>query len=322
MTDEYLYPAIEPYDSGWLETESPHRIYFETCGNRDGIPVVFLHGGPGSGCSPAHRRFFDPRRYRIILLDQRGAGRSEPAGCLDNNTTQALVDDLERLRARLGIDNWLLYGGSWGATLALLYAQQYPRRVLGLILRGVFLARQRDVAWVYGAEGVSRLFPADYAPFINHLPASERGSPVVAYQRLFTGCDHSAREAAAQRWHDWEARVVRQFLPPAPETAPMSATEKLRRAVIISHYACHDFFLGRDGVPLRLEQLQDKPGIIIHGQRDLVCPMEAAWTLHRAWARSELRIVEEGGHVAAEPAIGRALVKALVEVAARLACGD
>jgi proline iminopeptidase len=319
MADEYLYPAIEPYNCGWLAVEAPHRIYFEECGNRSGIPVVFLHGGPGSGCSPAHRRFFNPQRYHSVLFDQRGAGHSEPAGCLDKNTTQDLLRDLERLRTHLSIDSWLLYGGSWGATLALLYAQQHPQRVLGLVLRGVFLARQRDVAWVYGREGVSRLFPRDYDPFIDYLTPYGSDDPIAAYHRLLTTGEPAVREAAARCWHAWEARVVRQFLPPVPQTELSDSKEMLRRALIVSHYASHDFFLGRNGLPLHLEQLQEKPCIIIHGQRDLVCPLEAAWTLHHAWPRSELRIVEEGGHVAAEPAIGQALVKAFDEMAMRLA---
>lgn len=318
MSYVYLYPEIEPYASGMLEVAAPHQLYFEQCGNPGGLPVVFLHGGPGSGCSPAHRRFFDPARYRSILFDQRGAGRSEPAGCLENNTTQALVDDLERLRSHLGIDRWLLYGGSWGATLGLLHARQYPQNILGLVLRGVFLARRRDVVWVYGPEGVGRLFPREYEAFIGELVVSERADPVAAYYRRFTENEPASRERAALRWHAWESRVVRQFLPPEPETGQPDPTETLRRALIVSHYARHDFFLGRDGVALQFEELRSKPCVIIHGQRDLVCPLEAAWRLHRAWPRSELRIVEEGGHVAAESAIGAALVKTLDDMAARL----
>jgi proline iminopeptidase len=318
MSDEHLYPELAPYDCGMVEVEISHRLYFEQCGNPRGIPVVFLHGGPGSGCSPAHRRFFDPTHYRIVLFDQRGAGRSQPAGCLEENTTQALVGDMERLRAHLRIDHWLLYGGSWGALLALLYAQQYPQRVLGLVLRGVFLARSRDLAWFYGGEGVGRIFPQEYASFLGHLKPAERAEPVAAYYRLFTQADPASREVAARHWRDWEARVVRQFLPPEPKDEPPEPEENLRRAVIVSHYAYHDFFLGSDGVSLDFQRLRDKPCVIVHGQRDLVCPLEAAWTLHQAMPQSELRIVTEGGHVAAEPPIGHALVTALNEMAVRL----
>lgn len=304
-----------------LEVEAPHRLYVEQCGNREGIPIVLLHGGPGSGCAPAQRRFFDPARYRIILFDQRGAGRSEPPGCLDNNTTQALVDDLECLRSHLGLDHWLLYGGSWGATLAALYARRYPQRTSGVVLRGVFLARTRDVVWVYGSEGVGRLFPREYERFLEELTILERGDPVTAYYQRFTEHEPANRERAARRWHAWESRVVRQFLPPQPQTEQLDPAEMLRRALIISHYARHEFFIGRDGVPLQFEALRDKPCIIIHGQRDMVCPLESAWTLHRAWPQSELRVVEEGGHVTAEPAIGAVLVRAFDELAARLERG-
>jgi proline iminopeptidase len=318
MSNDYLYPELDPYDYGRLEVEAPHRLYFEQCGNRHGIPVVFLHGGPGSGCSPAHRRFFDPKHYRIILFDQRGAGRSTPAGCLDSNNTQALVDDLEGLRMHLDIDRWLLYGGSWGTTLALLYAQQYTQSVAGLVLRGIFLARLRDVEWVYGQQGVARLFPREYESFINHLAPQERVDPVGGYYRLFMQDEPTIRALATRQWHDWEARVVRQFLPPAADSGSLELKDMLRRAAIVGHYAHHGFFLGHDGVPLRFDQLRAKPCIIVHGQRDLVCPLEAAWTLHHAWSQSELRVVTQGGHVAAEPSIGKALVTAFDDMAGRL----
>jgi proline iminopeptidase len=323
VSDEYLYPAIDPYACGMLDTQAPYRLYFELSGNPDGIAVVFLHGGPGSGCSPAHRRFFDPDRYRIVLFDQRGSGRSEPKACLENNTTQALIGDLERLRTHLQIDRWLLYGGSWGATLALLYAQRHPHKVLGLVLRGVFLARSRDLAWFFGPDGVARIFPQDYQSFISHLAAPDRADPVGAYYRLFTAGVAEIRETAVRRWHAWETRVVRQFLPPEPASIELPDTnEMLRRALIVSHYALHRFFLGGGGVSLQFGQLQYQCCVIIHGQRDLVCPLEAAWTLHHAWLRSELRIVREGGHVAAEPAIGQAVVQAFDDMAARLAADD
>jgi proline iminopeptidase len=318
MTDEHLYPAIEPYDCGMLDVESPHRLYYEQSGNPYGIPVVFLHGGPGSGCAPAHRRFFDPRRYRIVLFDQRGAGRSEPAACIENNSTQSLVNDLELLRAHLRIERWLLYGGSWGATLALLYVQRHVERVSGMVLRGVFLARARDVIWVYGGDGVARLFPREYELFITHLAPADRASPVAAYRRLFMDDDAAIREAAACQWNAWESRVVRQFLSPEPEARPLDMQEMLRRARIVSHFAANDFFLGGKGMPLQFDRMSKIPSLIVHGQRDLVCPLEAAWTLHGALPNSELRIVEEGGHVASEPPIGRALVAAFDEMAGRL----
>lgn len=318
MIDESLYPELEPYDCGMLEVETPHRLYFEQCGDPNGLSIVFLHGGPGSGCAPGHRRFFNPNYYRIVLFDQRGAGRSQPTGYLDSNNTQALVQDLERLRAHLGIDRWLLYGGSWGATLALLYAQQYPQRIIGLVLRGVFLARSRDIVWVYGPDGVGRLFPREYESFITHLSPSDRADPIAAYYHLFTHAEPALRESAARQWYAWESRVVRQFRLESEGESP-DIEEMLRRATMISHYAYHDFFLGRDGVPLCFERLREKPCVIVHGERDLVCPLEAAWTLHRAWPESELHIVAEGGHVASELVMARALVEAFDDLAVRLA---
>lgn len=319
VSAQYLYPEIEPYASEMLDVEAPHRLYVEQCGNPDGIPVLFLHGGPGSGCGPGHRRFFDPDVYRIVLMDQRGAGRSRPSGCLEGNDTQALLHDLEQLRARLDIERWLLCGGSWGATLALLYAMRWPRQASGLVLRGAFLARRRDLIWFYGADGVGRLFPREYASFIDHVSPSERTDPVAAYRRLLDAPEKNLRTAAARRWNAWEARVVRQFLPAEDNTDMPDIDEIERRAAIVNHYAWHKFFLGDEGVPLNFETLTDKPCVIIHGQRDLVCPLEAAWTLHRAWPGSELRVVAQGGHVANEPAIGKELVRVFDRIPARLA---
>ncbi|MGI8738383.1 MAG: prolyl aminopeptidase [Gammaproteobacteria bacterium] len=319
MSDQYLYPAIEPYASGMLDVEQPHRLYYEQCGNPDGIPVLFLHGGPGSGCAPGHRRFFNPAIYRIVLIDQRGAGRSHPAGCLKNNNTQALLADLERLRSHLDIEQWLLYGGSWGATLALLYLRRWPRRVAALVLRGTFLARLRDLAWFYSKDGVGRLFPQDYASFIEHLPEPERASPVSEYHRLLHAPEQSVQMAAARGWNAWETRVVRQFMPTRNNKAgSMDADEIHRRAAIVNHYAHYKFFLGGEGVPLDFEVLNDKPCTIVHGQRDLVCPLESAWTAHRALPGSELRVVEAGGHVANDPAIGKVLVQVFDQMATRL----
>lgn len=311
--DAYLYPEIDPYESGLLDVQKPHRLHFEQCGNPNGIPVLFLHGGPGSGCAPGHRRFFNPEVYRIVLFDQRGAGRSQPAGCLENNNTQALLEDLERLRAHLRIDRWLLYGGSWGATLALLYARQQPHHVSGLVLRGAFLARHRDLVWFYGADGVGRLFPREYESFINHLTPLVRTEPVAAYNRLLTSADSAVRLAAARQWNAWESRVIRQFLP-SGTTSSLPDAEIQRRASIVNHFAYHEFFLDRKGIPLPLDALRDMPCVMIHGQRDLVCPLETAWTLHRALPQSSLRIIDTGGHVANEPVIGEALVTVFNEM--------
>lgn len=313
-----LYPTKDSYRASFLPVDHSHKLYFEEYGNPDGLPVIFLHGGPGSGCSSWQRQLFDPERFRVVFLDQRGAGRSEPAGCLENNTTQALVADLESLREELGIERWALFGGSWGATLALVYAQQYPRRVTAMVLRGIFLARRRDAGWFFGPDGVARLFPKQYEQFLAPLNDSERGDPVPAYYKRLTGEDENLRHAAARAWGDWEGFIACYNLPPEKDSAPPDPAETLRRARIVSHYTAHDFFLGPEGALGEVEKIQAIPGAIIHGRRDLVCPLESAWTLHRAWPRAALTLVKDGGHVASQASMTAALLRSLKELADRL----
>lgn len=306
-----LYPLIEPFASGYLGVGGPHRLYYEQSGNPQGIPVVCLHGGPGSGCSPWLRCFFDPERFHTILYDQRGAGKSQPQACLESNTTESLLADLETLRSRLGLRRWIVFGGSWGATLALLYAQTCREPVIGLVLRGVFLARRRDQAWFFQGEGVARLFPEAYEAFLEGLNADERIDPVMAYQQRLTGHDPDARHAAALAWHAWEHAIVSHSLQTDGKANQPDADVLAVRATIACHYARHDYFLGDDGVLADINRLSKVPGVIVHGRRDLVCPLESAVTLHRAWPVSRLAILDNCGHPAAEAEMQDALIGAI-----------
>lgn len=312
-----LYPEIEPYATHRLKVDGPHELYLEECGNRNGLPVLFVHGGPGAGCEPYHRRFFDPNTYRIVLFDQRGAGRSTPHASLENNTTQDLIADMERIRALLGIERWVLFGGSWGSTLALVYAETHPARVLGLIVRGVFLCRPWEIRWFY-QEGASRLFPDYWQDFIAPIPQEERHDLVAAHYRRLTGDDEVARMHSAKAWSLWEGRTA-TLLPNrsvveffgSPHTA-------LSLARIEAHYFFHDAFLAPDQILRDAYRLKDIPGYIVHGRYDIVCPVQSAWDLHRAWPRAKLEIVPDAGHSAAEPAITHALVIATHDLAQRL----
>lgn len=312
-----LYPEIEPYATHRLRVDDPHELYLEECGNPNGLPVLFLHGGPGAGCEPYHRRFFDPNAYRIVLFDQRGAGRSRPHASLEHNTTQDLVADIERIRTLLGIEQWVLFGGSWGSTLALVYAETHPQRVLGLIVRGVFLCRPWEIRWFY-QEGANRLFPDHWQEFIAPIPEHERHDLVAAHYRRLTGADEVARMHSAKAWSLWEGRTA-TLLPNrsvidffgSPHTA-------LSLARIEAHYFYHDAFLAPDQILREAYRLKDIPGYIVHGRYDVVCPMQSAWDLHRAWPRAQLEIVPDAGHSAAEPGITHALVIATYELAQRL----
>ena len=312
-----LFDAIEPYATHTVPVSAGHRLYVEECGRRDGIPVVFVHGGPGAGCEPWHRRFFNPEVYRIILFDQRGCGRSVPHAELDGNDTASLVADMEAIRELLGIERWVVFGGSWGSTLGLVYAETHPECVLGLILRGIFLCRPRDIHWFY-QEGASFLLPERWQDFLAPIPERERGDLVSAYYRRLTGRDEVARMAAAKAWSLWEAHAS-TLLPKAavvdhfgnPHTA-------LSLARIECHYFMHDSFLQQDQILDNVHRLRDIPGVIVHGRYDVVCPVEQAWLLQRAWPGAELRVVPDAGHSALEPGIVDALVRATEQTAMRL----
>lgn len=311
-----LYPPSTPYRTHTIAVSGEHRLYVEECGRPDGLPVVFVHGGPGAGCEPWHRQFFDPERYRIVLFDQRGCGRSLPHATLKGNTTRELVSDLENIREELGIGRWLVFGGSWGSTLGLVYAQTHPERVLGLVLRGIFLCRPRDIHWFY-QEGASYLLPDYWEDFLQPVAEPERADLVGAYYRRLTGDDEVARMAAARAWSLWEGRastllprdsVVDHF------TNPHTA---LSLARIECHYFMHDSFLETHQVLNNVGRISDIPGVIVHGRYDVVCPVEQAWALHAAWPQSRLQIIPDAGHSAAEPGIVDALVTATDQFAVR-----
>jgi proline iminopeptidase len=289
--------------------DPPHVLNVEECGSPQGLPVVFLHGGPGAGCEPYHRQFFDPEAYRIVLFDQRGSGRSTPHAEVDGNTTQALVADMERIREHLGIERWMVFGGSWGAALALAYAETHPERVLGLILRGVFLGRPADIGWLY-REGASRVFPDYWADFVHPLPAAERGDLLRAFHRRLMGHDEVARMAAAKAWALWEART--SSLRTRPETIgyfsqPYTALSLARIEV---HYFVNGCFLEHNQILEHASRLTHIPATIVHGRYDMVCPLDNAWELHQALPQANMQVIADAGHSASEPAIIDALVQA------------
>jgi proline iminopeptidase len=305
-----LYPHLEPYRQGRLRVSGGHELYFEESGNPEGKPVVFLHGGPGGGTEPKHRRFFDPARYRIVLLDQRGCGRSTPFASLEENTTWHLVSDLETLRQQLGIERWQVFGGSWGSTLALAYAQTHPERVSELVLRGIFLIRREEIRWFY-QEGASWIFPDAWQEFLEHIPSTERGDLLHAYYRRLTSPDPAVQRAAAKIWSVWEGRT--SCLLPNPELIARTGGDafSLAFARIEAHYFVHDAWLeGARALLANAERLRGIPGIIVQGRYDIVCPLKSAWDLRQGWPEADLRIVPDAGHAASEPGIVHELVTA------------
>ncbi len=313
-----LYPEISPYKQHRLDVGGGHSLYLEESGNPEGVPVIFLHGGPGSGCNENHRRYFDPRRYRVVIFDQRGCNRSTPRGGTAENSTPDLLDDLERIRTLLGIRRWLVYGGSWGATLGLLYAESCPEQVLGMILRGVFLARQRDLAW-FAVDGANRLFPDQWEKFLQALPESARNDPVHACYEFMHGDDAALREQVARAWADWSGRVVTFQMPVLPATGEAPDLARMVDEVRIeTHYAMNRYFMAENQILDQLDRLPKVPVHLIHGRRDLTCPLESSWSLHRAIPGSELTIVANGGHLAGESTMTDALVCATDAMAGRL----
>lgn len=307
---EILYPEIEPFERGKLRVSEMHDLYYEVSGNPRGKPVVFLHGGPGGGTEPRHRRFFDPEVYKIILFDQRGCGKSTPHASLVDNTTWHLVQDIEKLREHLGIDRWQVFGGSWGSTLALAYGQKHRNRVTEMVLRGIFTFAQDEMDWFY-RTGTAVLFPDAYAEFIGALPQDERDDPVRSYHARLTSADAEIRAAAARAWSIWECRVA-TLLPDHDLVSHCDdAGFSLAFARIECHYFVHGGFLETpDQLLEQVGRIRDVPATIVHGRYDVICPMRNAWRLHRAWPESQLVIVPDAGHSANEPGITRALVEA------------
>ncbi|MDN5849516.1 MAG: prolyl aminopeptidase [Nitrococcus sp.] len=307
------FPSISPYRSGFLHTPDGQQIHFEESGSPAGLPVVIVHGGPASSTQPYRRRFFRPAVYRIIDFDQRGCGRSRPQGVLLRNTTAHILDDMEALRDYLGIERWVVFGGSWGATVALCYTQCYPERVRALLVRGSLLGRARDLEWFFGARGVASILPEAYQRFLAPLPAASRDRPVPAYLELLTSSAQDIRKAAAAAWAHWEASVVSwpHYKEPICALDPSPRAQDPDRYAIAAMYAHNSFFLEPACGALHDTQcLYNVPGFIIHGRLDLVCPVENAATLHQAWPNAKLKVIEEAGHLDIEPPVVAALVAA------------
>jgi proline iminopeptidase len=304
------YPPIEPHRTGRLRVSGGHELYFEESGNPHGKPVVFLHGGPGFGTEPNHRRFFDPKAYRIVLFDQRGCGKSTPHASLEANTTWHLVADVERLRQELGVDRWQVFGGSWGSTLALAYAQTHPERVTELVLRGIFLVRKQEIDWFY-QRGTSALFPDAFEAYLEPIPPEERGDLLHAFHRRLTDADPVVRLRAARAWSTWEGSTSSLLVNRALVERTAGDEVALALARIECHYFVHGAWLDapRDLLS-NVDKIRHIPAVVVQGRYDAVCPMESAWALHRAWPEASLRIVADAGHAASEPGTLHELISA------------
>jgi proline iminopeptidase len=304
-----LYPPINPLETGRLAVDGRHELYWEISGSAEGRPVLFLHGGPGAGASPEHRRFFDPRHYRIVIFDQRGSGRSTPLGTLDDNTTGHLIADIEALREHLGIARWTVFGGSWGSTLALAYAQEYPDSVEALVLRGIFLCRPAEIDWFL--YGIRNVFPEAWQRFAGFLPEPERDDLLGSYHRRLTDPDPAVHLPAARAWSTYEGSC--STLLPSPETVAAFGEDRmaLGLARIEAHYFANRIFLPENSLLERIDQVRAIPAVIIQGRYDMVCPIVTADDLHRAWPEADYRVVPDAGHSAMEPGIRRALIAAM-----------
>lgn len=310
---QYLYPPIEPYDYRVLDTGDGHHIYVEQCGNPKGVPVIVFHGGPGGGCSPAMRRYFDPDVYRVILFDQRGCGRSRPHASVVDNTTWDLVADIEMIRNQLGIDQFIVFGGSWGATLALIYAISHPERVSYLVLRGVFMMTQVELDWFYGG-GAGQFWPETWARFRDLIPENERGDMIAAYHSRLFGGDLREEIKFAQAWSAWENALASVNSSGYGGEAPGDYARAFAR--LENHYFVNAGFLSEDGWILKnVDRISEIPGIIVQGRYDMICPPQRAWELAQAWQNVELKMIRNAGHALSEPGISAALVSAMDTIA-------
>lgn len=305
-----FFPEIEPYKTHRLKVSDVHDLYIEEVGNPKGQPIVFLHGGPGAGLSTKHRRFFDPKHYRIILFDQRGAGKSKPHANLEDNTTWDLVSDIEKIREFLGVQKWVVFGGSWGSTLAIAYAETHPEKVAGLILRGIFLCREEEIEWFY-QKGCEWIFPDQWEKYVGFIPENERHQMVKAYYKRLTSDDSKIRLEAAKRWSTWEGSTIK--LIQDPET--VSTFEEEQMALSIARIECHFFinkcwFESNNQLIENINKIRHIPAVIVHGRYDVVCPVKNAWDLHKAWPEAKLEIIADAGHAADEPGILDGLVRA------------
>ncbi|WP_291297193.1 prolyl aminopeptidase [Elioraea sp.] len=309
-----LYPDIAPFDSGYLPLDHGHTMYWEQVGHDAGLPLLFLHGGPGAGAGAVHRRFFDPRRFKVVIFDQRGSGRSRPLGSIVANDTQRLVEDIERLRAHLGIERWLVFGGSWGSTLGLAYGQAHPDRVTGFVLRGIFLGRRREIAWFM--EGLARFFPETWGAFARHAGVAEGDGQALldAYRRLLDDPDPKVHLPAARAWSTYEGSC--STLVPSPETVASFAEDRtaLGLARIEAHYFAHDLFLPEGGLLGGMGRIAHLPAEIVQGRYDMICPPESAFALAETWPMARLTMVPDAGHSALEPGIRTALLAAVERI--------
>ena len=306
---DVLYPPIEPHTTGMLQVSDVHTIAWEQSGSADGIPVVVIHGGPGGGGQPSYRQYFDPAAFNIIQFDQRGCGKSTPYAELEGNNTQASVSDLEALRAHLGLEKWHVFGGSWGSTLSLIYAQHHPERVMSLVLRGIFMCRKSELHWFY-QDGASHLFPDAFEPYRNHIPTEEQSDLISAYYKRLTSDDVEVRRAAAKEWTRWEMATSRLF----PDPEYLEKADDLDFAVAFARIECHYFINGifvEEGFILkRAKTIEHIPTVIVQGRYDVVCPPRSAWELHKAMPHSRLVMVPDAGHSMGEVSIARELVAA------------
>lgn len=303
-----LYPHIKPYVQHSLYVDDTHTLHVEECGSPNAIPVLFVHGGPGAGTEAYHRRFFNPDKYRIVLFDQRGCGKSTPHASLKNNTTQHLVSDIEHIRQKLGIEQWIVFGGSWGSTLALVYAQAHPDRVKALVLRGIFLCRKKEIDWFYELGGASKIYPDYWQDFIAPVPEGKRNDIVNTYYQIFTGSNEIARLAAAKAWSIWEGKTATLTAKKEVIDHFSHTHTALSVALIECHYFVNNAFLEPDQIIRNVDVIRHIPAYIVQGRYDMICPMESAWELHQAWPEAEFNIIPEAGHAAAEAGITSALV--------------
>jgi proline iminopeptidase len=308
------FPAIRPYSSETIAVTPPHELYVEESGNPDGIPVLFVHGGPGGGTRTSDRCFFNPEKYRIILFDQRGSGQSTPHALLENNNTQALIEDIETIRTSLNIDRWVVFGGSWGSTLGLLYAQAYPELVMGLILRGIFLCRDEDIHWFY-QKGASHVFPDYWQQYLQVIPPAERADMLGAYYKRLTGDNEIERMAAAKAWSIWEGRCATLHSNDALVDHFANPHLAMAMARIECHYFVNKAFIEPDQIVNNAYRLKDIPGTIVHGRYDMVCPVNQAFALSEAWPEAQLKIIADAGHSSGEPGTTDALIAATENLA-------
>ncbi len=309
-----LYPEIEPFDSGMLKVSDIHEIYYERVGRAEGIPVVFLHGGPGGGLIPMYRQFFDPKAFHIILFDQRGSGKSTPHAELEENTTWDLIKDIETLREKFGIEKWYVFGGSWGSTLSLAYAETHPERAAGLILRGIFLTRRKELEWFY-QRGASEIFPDFWERYRDEIPEAERDDMMTAYYKRLTSDDRGTRLSAARAWSVWEGSTSKLY----PDKGLMEHWEGEDEALALARIECHyfmnnSFFSTENYLIENIDKIRHIPTVIVQGRYDVVCPAVSAWELHRAFPEADLQIIADAGHSISEKGISSALIDAMDKI--------